>query len=1248
MKTISGLPRPRWLAGLFATALVACGGGGGGGGASPLPPPANQAPVAAITVPATVVAGDPLLFDASASSDPDGDPLAFSWSFGDGTRGGGAKLAHIYPTPGTLTATLTLNDGRGGVTTATRAITVTPGAVAAGSVDTTVVVTDSAGPLAGATVSVLGGASATTGADGIATVATTRGIPLQLRVSKGGYTDQLKPLTLPAAAASGYVEAQLLMREPALTLADAAAGGTLAGKHGVRVTLPANALVDANGNAVTGPVQIAMTPIDVGADAPAFPGLFQGIAPTGERQVLLSFGTVEYLLSKNGAPLQLKAGSAATIEMPIYTALDLDGTPLTAGKTIGLWSLDERTSQWIQEGTGTVVASASSPSELALRATVTHFSWWNIDTGVPPYRPDARCCIRDVPNGPCKENSGDICSHTGTGAGQARTAALRQFMAGTWMRASAAAPATVRLPASIAYATGSALGGVVLPMPPDLDVTVVSTARNGSYRGTRVFRGAAGASEVVTLSLLPVGGATDETITLPWSQSYAMQSAGEIDRFRLTLPAGTGFQARIAQDGSTLTGNARMIRPDGSTVTQPFAAAPAVLTEATVGTAGTYTFEITAATGAPGAYRLEVFTLGACGSVTAATLPSTLSGTLAAQEVRCYDLTLAADDVIQVLAAAPGQSAPNGSMTLLTAGGAQALVDRQFNSGAPADRLILAGIAQAGTYRLRLANVTNASGPFSVQLTKPAATVLAAPGTANVNVSTGTEQFVIVKPAAGAAGLVGMTLSAASGVSAQGDVQPAQTPLFKNYGAAVRVPAPLLPVVRLFSISGSGAATLAALTPQPLPFDTDLAGTVAGATSLVLYAFDGVAGTEIAKRAAVPAGSFDLAAVDIVAPTGAILSGASSIETLPVSGLYAAVVRASAATAYTMRVNMVAAPVALALTPPLTQQTLDLPLGAVRRFTLDLARGELAGLQLDTNTALQVRALLAGVDGATAETPSSGAGPKRAASLPRYVGANGTYTLTVAALGSTAATGAGTVTLGVVKPVPAPTALNTPVTATLPSLTWTAYGFTVPADGYYLTRLTSTVNTFGAAILWDTSRTGTYTGEFALQAAVDGSGVVPETARRLTAGAYTATVQNFDAGASTSATLRLVPLQAPVALTVGAPAVSGAIAQVAERDYFTFDGVGGQTYTVRVAAGFNGTLRVRRLQSDGDFTVRSDAPFGVFGLTGFPVVITPSATEQASTFTIPAAAPFGDGVYVVEVDADESGTGTYTVRMTTP
>jgi large repetitive protein len=55
-----------------------------------------------------------LFFDGSNSVDPDGDPLSFSWDFGDGSRPGlGARVQHNYDRGGTYPVILTVDDGLG-------------------------------------------------------------------------------------------------------------------------------------------------------------------------------------------------------------------------------------------------------------------------------------------------------------------------------------------------------------------------------------------------------------------------------------------------------------------------------------------------------------------------------------------------------------------------------------------------------------------------------------------------------------------------------------------------------------------------------------------------------------------------------------------------------------------------------------------------------------------------------------------------------------------------------------------------------------------------------------------------------------------------------------------------------------------------------------------------------------------------------------------------------------------------------
>ncbi|MDH7444458.1 cellulase family glycosylhydrolase [Aquimarina sp. 2201CG14-23] len=72
----------------------------------------NLPPIASFT--ANVTTGDAPLtveFDASNSSDPNGDTLTFDWDFDDGSVATGIGVSHLFTVPGTYQVSVTVNDG---------------------------------------------------------------------------------------------------------------------------------------------------------------------------------------------------------------------------------------------------------------------------------------------------------------------------------------------------------------------------------------------------------------------------------------------------------------------------------------------------------------------------------------------------------------------------------------------------------------------------------------------------------------------------------------------------------------------------------------------------------------------------------------------------------------------------------------------------------------------------------------------------------------------------------------------------------------------------------------------------------------------------------------------------------------------------------------------------------------------------------------------------------------------------------
>jgi len=158
----------------------------------------NRPPVAEAGPNKTAQVGQEIVFDASASYDPDGTITWFHWSFGDGSDFGTvlSSCSHSYSSAGTYTVVLTVTDNGGLTASDTCTATVTEAPPVISNIDVTVV--GLRGPpyplLAGATVTITGPETriGTTDANGHILFSEVALGTYTCRASKSGYHDDSK------------------------------------------------------------------------------------------------------------------------------------------------------------------------------------------------------------------------------------------------------------------------------------------------------------------------------------------------------------------------------------------------------------------------------------------------------------------------------------------------------------------------------------------------------------------------------------------------------------------------------------------------------------------------------------------------------------------------------------------------------------------------------------------------------------------------------------------------------------------------------------------------------------------------------------------------------------------------------------------------------------------------------------------------------------------------------------------------
>ncbi|HUP10993.1 MAG TPA: carboxypeptidase-like regulatory domain-containing protein, partial [Niastella sp.] len=190
-----------------------------------------------------------------------------------------------------------------------------------------------------------------------------------IRVEKDGFYQGSRTIMVNANVVN-YVSVELIKKTVSGTVS-ASSGGNIAVEGGGNIVFSGNSFVNTAGNsAYSGTVSVSTFFLNPTASNfnEIMPGALRGITAANEETGLQSFGMMAIeLTGAGGEKLQLAAGKTATLTFPIPAELLKD-----APNTIPLWSFNDTTGLWKEEGSATKQGNNYV-------GTVSHFSFWNCD-----------------------------------------------------------------------------------------------------------------------------------------------------------------------------------------------------------------------------------------------------------------------------------------------------------------------------------------------------------------------------------------------------------------------------------------------------------------------------------------------------------------------------------------------------------------------------------------------------------------------------------------------------------------------------------------------------------------------------------------------------------------------------------------------------------------------------------------------------------------------------------------------------